>query len=167
MPNKRKIITIGVYGFDESTFFDTLKKANVQVFYDIRNRRGMRGSLYSFVNSTYLQKRLQQLSIDYIHLKDLSPSDEIRKVQKASDELVGQTKRQRTALSTLFIQTFKSKILDKFDLSTFWENIPDSVETIALFCVEREPTACHRSIVANRLEAYFDAEVENILPWKY
>lgn len=166
MPTKRKIITIGVYGFDENGFFDALKKANVQIFYDIRNRRGMRGSLYSFVNSNYLQKKLQQMGIEYVHQKELSPSDDIRNIQKETDELAGDTKRQRTVLSPAFIQTYKAKVLDQFDLTAFWESIPASVETIALFCVEREPSACHRTIVSNRLEAYFDADVENIKAWK-
>lgn len=38
-----KIATIGVYGFNETEFFETLQKAKIDVFCDIRLHRGMRG----------------------------------------------------------------------------------------------------------------------------
>jgi hypothetical protein len=34
----------------------------------------------------------------------------------------------------------------------------------ALFCVERDPEACHRSIVAERLAAEFGLPVTHIVP---
>ncbi|MFN2179799.1 MAG: hypothetical protein ACK2UV_09955, partial [Candidatus Promineifilaceae bacterium] len=55
------IVTIGVYGFDETTFFQALKDAGVDTFCDIRRRRGVRGSRYAFANSKRLQKRLAEL----------------------------------------------------------------------------------------------------------
>ena len=48
---KIKIVTIGVYGFDESGFFDALCQAEVDTFCDIRSRRGLRGATYAFANS--------------------------------------------------------------------------------------------------------------------
>ncbi len=75
---KPKIVTIGVYGFDQESFFQALLDAKVDTFCDIRMRRGMRGSKYAFVNSSSLQKRLGELDIQYLHLKDLAPDHEIR-----------------------------------------------------------------------------------------
>jgi Protein of unknown function, DUF488 len=34
----------------------------------------------------------------------------------------------------------------------------------ALFCVERDPEACHRSIVAERLAAEFGVPISHIVP---
>jgi len=65
------IVTIGVYGFDEQSFFGALQDAKIDTFCDIRLRRGMRGSLYAFANSEYLQRRLRKLEIRYLHLKEL------------------------------------------------------------------------------------------------
>jgi len=35
---------------------------------------------------------------------------------------------------------------------------------VALFCVEREPAACHRSLLAERLGKDLGIEVEHIIP---
>ena len=43
-----KIVTIGVYGFDETGFFRALQDAEVDTFCDIRDRRGVRGATYAF-----------------------------------------------------------------------------------------------------------------------
>lgn len=51
-----RLVTIGVYGSTERKFFDALVRAKVDVFCDIRLRRGMRGATYSFANSSLLQR---------------------------------------------------------------------------------------------------------------
>ena len=56
-----KIYTIGVYGSTEEIFFNKLKLHNIDLFCDIRQRRGVRGSQYKYVNSNYLQAKLQEL----------------------------------------------------------------------------------------------------------
>lgn len=60
---KPAIMTIGVYGFDEQSFFQALQNARVDTLCDIRARRGVRGSDYAFANSERLQKRLTELNI--------------------------------------------------------------------------------------------------------
>ena len=164
MKSECRIVTIGVYGFDEAVFFDTLRKANIQLFCDVRNRRGMRGSKYAFANSTYLQKSLTQLGVKYIHLKELSPPPYIRKIQAQSDNELSITKRQRKLLSSQFIHVYKTEILDKFDFDSFFNELPENVKSIAFFCVEKEPAACHRSIIANHLMAQYNINVENLMP---
>ena len=47
-------VTIGVYGFDESSFFQTLQNAGVDTFCDLRARRGVRGAAYAFANGERL-----------------------------------------------------------------------------------------------------------------
>lgn len=41
---KPTIVTIGVYGFDEQSFFQALQDAQIDTLCDIRARRGVRGS---------------------------------------------------------------------------------------------------------------------------
>ena len=159
-----KIVTIGVYGFTESSFFESLINAEVDTFCDIRMRRGMRGSTYSFVNSQYLQTRLNELGIKYIHLKELAPSQEIRDKQKQADKQLGDGKRTRLVLSSDFVQFYKAQCLNKFNADEFLDKLGDNAKCIALFCVEKEPAACHRSLVAERLKNEMALEVKHILP---
>jgi hypothetical protein len=82
-----KIVTIGVYGFDEDSFFEALCKAKVDTFCDIRSRRGVRGSTYAFANSLRLQTRLAELGIRYLYRKDLAPTQAVRDRQAAADKV--------------------------------------------------------------------------------
>ncbi len=159
-----RIVTIGVYGFTESQFFDALLKAKVDTFCDIRSRRGMRGSKYAFVNSLYLQKQLSELNIHYLYRKDLAPSKEIRDEQKIHDEFNNTLKRDRTSLSESFIKAFITDCLYKFDPHSLESDIKAHSKVIALFCVEKSPEACHRSLVASKLNQIFNLEIEHIMP---
>lgn len=50
--------TIGVYGFDASSFLDSLNKGGVSMLLDVRQRRGVRGTQYAWANSQRLQASL-------------------------------------------------------------------------------------------------------------
>ena len=54
------VLTTGVYGFTEDSYFRTLVDAGVDSFCDIRIRRGMRGSTYAFVNAKRLEDRVRE-----------------------------------------------------------------------------------------------------------
>ncbi len=159
-----KIVTIGVYGFDKDRFFQALLEAKVDTFCDIRLRRGMRGSLYAFVNSTSLQRQLSELGIQYIHNKELAPTRAIRALQKHEDEKLGITKRTRTALGDAFIHSYEQECLSHFDSGQFLKNVGEEAQVIGLFCVERDPDACHRSLAAKRLASDLGLQVEHIRP---
>ena len=159
-----QIITIGVYGFDETSFFAALQNANVDTFYDIRKRRAVRGSEYAFVNSKRLQARLAELGIRYLHRLDLAPTDAIRQQQYAVDAAQKVAKRQRAELSPQFISAYTSERLDPFDPQSLLDELSEDAKVIALFCVEREPAACHRSLVAQKLAAFLAVDVTHILP---
>ncbi|MBU0511105.1 MAG: DUF488 domain-containing protein [Chloroflexi bacterium] len=159
-----KILTIGVYGFTEETFFEALQTAGVQVLCDIRWRRGVRGAKYAFANHKRLQARLESLGIEYIHHRDLAPMPEIREHQKDADKTEKVAKRKRSTLSPGFIAAYQEDVLAGFDPQTFVDDLPEETSVVALFCVEREPAACHRSLVAERLRLIDGVEVEHLLP---
>ena len=77
--------TIGVYNLTEELFFEKLTSNNIDVFCDIRQRRGVRGAKYKFVNSIWLQKKLNDLNIKYLYIKELAPTVDIRNIQKTID----------------------------------------------------------------------------------
>jgi uncharacterized protein (DUF488 family) len=144
--------TIGVYNSTEKDFFDKLTTNNIDTFCDIRQRRGVRGAKYSFVNSNRLQDKLNDLDIKYGYVQDLAPTTEIRELQKEIDAEKGELKSERQELGKVFVIEYKNKILGNFDFDKFFENLDNiGANRIALFCVEEHPEACHRSIVANKL----------------
>ncbi|MFQ5419814.1 MAG: DUF488 family protein [Anaerolineae bacterium] len=159
-----KIITIGVYGYTEEVFFQALQTAQVDTFCDIRQRRGVRGATYAFANSQRLQKRLAQMGIRYLHRKDLAPTTAVRDQQKAADKANKTTKRQRATLGKAFIHAYRDEILADFDPQSLLNDLEPDAEIVALFCVEREPKACHRLLVAEKLQQVLDWEVEHITP---
>lgn len=159
-----KIITIGVYGFSEETFFKSLQEAGVDTFCDIRQRRGVRGAAYAFANSRRLQKRLAELGIRYLHRLDLAPTRAIRLRQQEADKAEKVARRQRTRLSQAFIDAYQAEILEGFDPQSLLDDLEEDAQVVALFCVERDPAACHRSMVAEKLHRELGVEVEHLLP---
>lgn len=150
-----EIYTIGVYGSTEQQFFNKLVENNIDTFCDIRQRRGVRGSEYAYVNSQRLQNRLAEMGILYDYLKDLAPTKVIRDKQKEADKLAGIQKKDRTRLGYVFIDGYKRHIVD-YDFGTLVEKLKGiGADKVAFFCVESSPYACHRSIVSEKLHKQF------------
>ena len=161
---RSKIVTMGVYGFSEEAFFEALRAAEVDTFCDIRQRRGLRGSQYAFANSRRLQERLAQMGIRYLHRKDLAPTKAVRQRQKEADEAGGVAKRQRATLSPAFVDAYREEVLAAFEPQSLLDELEEDARVVALFCVEREPAACHRLLVAEKLEETLGLRIEHIVP---
>ena len=155
--------TIGVYGSSEDEFFNKLIRNDIDTFCDIRQRRGVRGSTYSFVNSNRLQKKLNDLEIKYGHILELAPSPEIRKLQKEVDLQKGELKSERHDLGKAFVIEYKNDILNKFNFDGFIESLEHvGASRIVLFCIEEFPEACHRSIVAEKLNLKYNFRITHL-----
>jgi uncharacterized protein (DUF488 family) len=163
-PGPECILTIGVYGFNADQFFDTLITAKVDLFCDIRARRGLRGSEYAFANSTRLQARLGALAIPYKHIKSLAPPQAVRDAQQEEDKRAGTKKRLRQELGEAFKTCYTNTCLARIDPWIFvTEELGESRRPL-FFCVERSPHACHRSLVADALSQGLDIPVEHLMP---
>ncbi|GIK73305.1 MAG: hypothetical protein BroJett021_22930 [Chloroflexota bacterium] len=159
-----KLVTIGVYGFNEESFFTALQRASVDTLCDIRRRRGVRGSEYAFANRARLEARLAALGIRYVHRLDLAPSKELRQGQYSVDAAEGVSKRQRVVLSPAFVEGYRHECLDAFDSQRFAADLGEDAHVVALLCVETAPAACHRLLAAERLAQDLGLEVEHLLP---
>jgi uncharacterized protein (DUF488 family) len=159
-----RLLTIGVCGYTEAAFFQDLREAGVDTFCDVRYRRGVRGREYAFANRERLEHRLGQMGIRYLHFRDLAPSPTLRAQQAAADHRARTARRQRTALSEEFIHGYKVDCLHQMDSGKFLERIGPEARVVALFCVERDPRACHRSLLAERLQAELGCEVRHLTP---
>jgi uncharacterized protein (DUF488 family) len=148
-----EFFTIGVYNSTEQEYFTKLLDNNIDTFCDIRQRRGVRGAQYAFINSNRLQQKLNYHDIKYGHVLDLAPTSEIRGLQKEADSKNGELKRDRNKLGQVFTIAYKDRILNKFDFDSFIDKLEEvGANKVVLFCVEEKPEACHRSIVTDKLQ---------------
>jgi uncharacterized protein (DUF488 family) len=143
-----ELLTVGAYGHSAESFFERLKSHGVDLLVDIRQRRGMRGSTYAFLNSTALQVELVRQGIGYLHLKELAPTSQVRDAQREADRDLGVTKRSREGLSEVFEAKYMSEVVAKADFASILSRLGRH-RRVCLFCVEREAHACHRSLVAS------------------
>jgi uncharacterized protein (DUF488 family) len=157
------VVTIGVYGFSGESFLQRLRHADVHLLLDVRQRRGVRGPEYAWANSVRLQAALARAGIAYEHHPELAPTTDLRQLQYAEDDLEGVGKRSRRELAAEYTRRYTTEILDRADLTPIVSALPSS-GTAALFCVERDPEACHRSLIAQRLAEQHHVTVEHLRP---
>lgn len=146
----RVVATIGVYGSTVESFLSRLRSHQVRSLVDVRQRRAVRGSQYSWANSRRLQECLRQAGIGYLHCRELAPTTELRQLQYEDDRRRGVGKRNRAELAQEYRARYTSEILDRADLAAFVAALPDNAVS-ALLCVEADAAACHRSLIAERL----------------
>jgi len=157
------VATIGVYGWTLDRFLDALREADVALLVDVRQRRGVRGHEYSWANARRLQAALAGAGIGYSHHQELAPTTELRQLQYREDDRVGVGKRSRAELAPAFRDRYLLDILDRADLAPLLGELPAG-HASALVCVERDPEACHRSLIAERLAEEHSAKVFHLLP---
>jgi uncharacterized protein (DUF488 family) len=157
------VATIGVFGWTLEGWLAALREARVGLLLDVRQRRGVRGSEYAWANSARLQAALGASAIEYRHHKELAPTSGLRALQYREDARLGVGIRSRAELAPEFRERYAREVLDRADLGPVVESMPAGAAT-ALLCVEREPEACHRSLIARRLEAEHGVAVIHLRP---
>ncbi len=144
------LATIGVYGFAAEDFIRALRAADVRVLIDVRQRRGVRGREYAWANAARLQAALEAAGIEYRHVKELAPTTTLRQLQYAEDARTGAGKRSRVELARAYVERYTREILDPVGVAEILDALPAEGRA-ALLCVEHEPQACHRSLIAARI----------------
>ena len=157
------VTTVGVYGFTPERFLATLRAADVRLLLDVRQRRGVRGPQYAWANAARLQAALAEAGVEYRHHKELAPTTELRQLQYREDARVGVGKRSRVELAPAYVDGYTKEILDRVDLGPLVDALPDE-GAAALFCVEADPEACHRSLIAARLAQRYGVSVAHLRP---
>jgi hypothetical protein len=97
----------------------------------------------------------------YRHHRELAPTTELRRLQYREDDRLGVGKRSRVALAPAYRERYVKEILDRVDLGPIVRAMPTRGSS-ALFCVEREPEACHRSLIAARLAQEYGLPVSHL-----
>jgi uncharacterized protein (DUF488 family) len=158
-----QIATVGVYEADLDAFLAALRDHDVRLVVDVRQRRGVRGREYAWANAARLEAALTAAGIEYRHRKDLAPTTALRELQYAEDDRAGVGKRSRRMLAAAFADAYEREILDAADLGSLVAELPAD-GLAALLCVERDPEACHRSLVGERLAAAARVALTHLRP---
>src|SRR3954470_24694275 len=106
-----RMVTIGVYGFDEESFLRRLRDADVRLLLDVRQRRGVRGPEYAWANSRRLQAALAEAGIAYEHHPELAPPPERRGPESAEDARQGAGRRSRRELAAESSRRYTAEVL--------------------------------------------------------
>lgn len=141
------ITTIGYEGAALGDFLATLKAARVTTLLDIRElpisrRRGFA--------KTALATALEAAGIRYVHLAGLGDPKEGRDAARAGD-------------TAKFLRVFKRHMKTKAakdDLGRAAKYAQS--EAVCLMCYERDPSGCHRKIVADSLVDLLKVEVRHL-----
>ena len=155
----KRVTTIGVYGGTLDSFLAALRDADVRLLLDVSQRRGVRGSEYAWANAKRLEAELAEAGFVYEHHQELAPTKELRQLQYRADDRERVGKRSRTELAPEYVERYTREILGQVDLRALVEQLPTD-GAAALLCVERDPEACHRSLIAERLEHEFGVTVD-------
>jgi len=75
----------------------------------------------------------------------------------------GVGKRSRRELAAEYTRRYTTEILDRADLTPIVAALPRS-GIAALLCVERDPEACHRSLIAQRIAEQHRVTIEHLRP---
>jgi uncharacterized protein (DUF488 family) len=138
MSTKKKIdvFTIGFTQKSAEQFFETLLNAGVQRVIDTRLNNV--SQLAGFAKRKDLEYFLRKMgNIDYIHVLDLAPTQEI----------LDEYKKQKGDW-----ETYENKFLELMRFRQIEEKIsPDILDGGCLLCSEAKPHNCHRRLVAEYL----------------
>ena len=141
------LFTIGYEGITIEQYLNILIKNNVRVLCDVRNNPLSRKFGFSKNN---LQKYLDNIGIEYVHLPELGIKSEKRN-NLSSDE----------DYRNLFVDYEASLPNQKDHLEQLFQLLATKVR-IALTCFEREPSHCHRHVIRNYLKKTYNVETTDL-----
>lgn len=131
------LFTIGYEGLDSERLGSVLGSAGVAVLADVRAVANSRKRGFS---KTALAATLQEAGLGYAHLRSLGTPKAGRQAARAGDAALMRRIYCEEVLDTAAGQ----QALD--ELAALAEAAP-----ICLLCFERDPTQCHRRVLAERL----------------
>jgi uncharacterized protein DUF488 len=107
---------------------------------------------------------MTQSAIAYLAVPDLAPTQQMRELQRTADAEAKTRKSDRTELAPVFKEAYAESVLTPFssdDLADLFRRCGDRP---CLFCVERSPEACHRSLAANWISLQTNAPIVDLTP---
>lgn len=144
------IATIGYEGATVASFLEALRADGVQLLVDVRAVASSRRPGFA---KTRLATNLADAGIDYLHLRALGTPADGRAAARAGrhDEM--------RAIFTAHLATPDAQAA----LATL-ADIARGGKRVCLLCFEADPAHCHRSMVADALQAMIPLRVTHLAP---
>jgi uncharacterized protein (DUF488 family) len=136
-----RIFTIGFTKKSAEAFFQKLHDSGTKRIVDVRLRN--MSQLSGFAKKDDLKFFLREiLHIDYVHLPELAPTEEMLDRYKKG-------KRDWSLYEREFLELMRTRTIEK--------TIPkDILSEACLLCSENSPNHCHRRLVAEYLKEHWD-----------
>jgi uncharacterized protein (DUF488 family) len=132
-----QIFTIGYEGFDQTQFLSWLSNYKVNVVADVRDLPLSRKKGFS---KSALSELLEKNKIAYINYRELGAPKELR-------NFLFQTRDYET-----YFKKYKNIVAKNLaTIDTILDTIKDG-KNVALLCYEKDPSTCHRSVVADEVK---------------
>ncbi len=141
------IYTIGYEGCDINAFVGALLANGIEHLIDVRDFPGSRKRGFS---KTALSEVLESNGVRYTHLKWLGDPKEGREAARNGDY---------KEFRRVFFNRLRKKESRK-ELKTAAKYCKTSAST--LMCYEKDPTYCHRSIVAGKISMLLNREIKHL-----
>ena len=131
------LYTIGFTKKNLEEFINLLKDNNIQKLLDIRLHNS--SQLSGFAKSDDLKFILKLFNIEYEHIPELVPEEEMLRIYRKSKDW------------SEYENKFKA-LMKHRNAKMILKNLLEKEETICLLCSEDKPDKCHRRLVAELLK---------------
>ena len=132
-----QLFTIGYEGIDQSQFLSWLSNYKINVVADVRDLPLSRKKGFS---KSALSDFLEKNKIAYINFRELGAPKELR-------TFLFQTRDYKT-----YFKKYKNIVSkNSAAIDTILDTIKDG-KNVALLCYEKDPSTCHRSVVADEVK---------------
>ena len=162
-PTPSAIATIGVYGFSASTFVGGCWRRTSRLVLDVRQRRGVRGPQYAWANRGALQDALAEAELGYRHHARARSDDRAAPAPVRRGRRLGVGKRSREELAPAYVERTCARSSTAPTSPLSWRRWRPKAAPRSL-CVEADPEACHRSLIAARLAEHHGFTIEHLRP---
>ena len=147
---RRKLFTIGYEQTPAKAVLDELERTGVKLLVDVRAVASSRRPGFA---KTKLAANVGTIGMEYLHLRGLGTPAEGRAAARAG---------RYDELRTIYLEHLATP-----EAQEELEQLADLVRSgrrVCLLCFEADPEHCHRSMVAEALQALVPVQVRNLVP---
>lgn len=150
MASQPTLATIGYEGTNVPRFLDTLRRARVELLVDVRAVASSRRAGFA---KTALAANLENVGIEYLHLRGLGTPADGRAAARAGEH---------AEMQRIFREHMRTEAA--LDQLLTLEDLVRAGRRVCILCFEADPAHCHRTLVAEALQARLPVEVKHLRP---
>jgi uncharacterized protein (DUF488 family) len=145
------LATIGYESATVQSFLEALREAGVELLVDVRAVASSRRPGFA---KTRLAENLREAGIDYLHLRGLGTPADGRAAARGG---------RHAEMRAIFLEHLATPGAQA-ELETLADLVRSGGRLVCLLCFEANPEHCHRSMVAEALQALVPLDVVHLRP---